>query len=139
MRAPGMPSFRPGSSLRLLVVGSIGVLALAACGRSGTALRPPSAGGPPPPSAASAGGAISGGTSSVRKAHWYSAAWRLRRRLVVENSAPQTLTSYQVKVSLPSTFDFSDTAPTGNDIRFTDSDGTTTLTFWKETFDSAML
>lgn len=73
--------------------------------------------------------------SSGPNPSWYSSAWRLRRPIVVENRAAQSLANYQVKVSLPSSFDFGDTTSTGNDIRFTDSDGTTPLDYWQEAFD----
>jgi hypothetical protein len=102
---------RPGpawlSAIPLLVVGSALLLVLGAYGQS----RP------------------------VTAPHRYSTAWKVRRPIVVQNSAGQSLRNYQVKVSLPSAFDFSKTASTGNDIRFTDSDGATALDYWKEAFD----
>ena len=39
-----------------------------------------------------------------------------------------------MKISLPSTFDFAKTQSNGNDIRFTDSDGVTLLSYWIQSY-----
>lgn len=70
---------------------------------------------------------------------WYDSNWKYRKEITINNSDnSETLTDYQVKVSLSSsTFDFSKAQSTGADIRFTDSDGTTLLNHWIESYDSS--
>ena len=64
--------------------------------------------------------------------------WRYYRKITVTNSGSTALTDYQIKVSLDNTnFDFSKANVDGSDIRFTDSDGTTLLSYWIEAYDSS--
>ncbi|MBU4481662.1 DUF2341 domain-containing protein, partial [Patescibacteria group bacterium] len=61
------------------------------------------------------------------------AGWAYRKPISVQNST-STLTDYQVKIKLnPSNFDYSKASSTLADLRFTDSGGTTTLSYWLET------
>jgi hypothetical protein len=65
---------------------------------------------------------------------WLDPAWRFRRPVVVDNSAAQQRTDQQVTIALNSTnFDFSHSS--GQDVRFTDSDGTNLLSHWTDTYD----
>jgi len=70
---------------------------------------------------------------------WHNSNWRYRRPVTVDNSGnPEALSNYQVKVVLSASgFDFSKARPRGQDIRFSDSDGTTPLDYWIESYDSS--
>ena len=70
-------------------------------------------------------------------ASWYNPAWAFRVPITIDNTNSAALTDYQVKVSLPSTFDFAHTQSNGNDIRFTGSDGVTLLSYWIESYNPA--
>ena len=62
---------------------------------------------------------------------WYNSSWLYRKPITVDNtSGTNTLTNYQVQVSV--THD-SGMQSDFDDIRFTDSDGTTLLDYWLET------
>lgn len=66
---------------------------------------------------------------------WYDWHWTKRQDVVIDNTAnTSTLTNYQVAVTINSAAgmnaDFSD-------IRFTDSDGVSSLSFWQETYSAA--
>jgi len=62
--------------------------------------------------------------------------WRYRRAITITERTGYTLTDYQVKIVLtPDNFDYSKAAPDGSDIRFTDSDGLTELSYWIERWD----
>jgi len=65
---------------------------------------------------------------------WYSAAWGVRRPVTVSNSTISTLSNFQVKVTV--TYD-SDMQPDFDDIRFTDDDGTTLLSYWRESYTAS--
>ncbi|MCX6013575.1 MAG: DUF2341 domain-containing protein [Chloroflexi bacterium] len=69
---------------------------------------------------------------------WYNSSWLYRKPITVDNtSGTSTLTNYQVQVTLNSSnFDFSKARTNGEDIRFTDSDGTTSISYWIESYDS---
>jgi PKD repeat protein len=69
---------------------------------------------------------------------WCLPGWQYRRPITIDNTAnSSTLTNYQVKITLDSTnFDFSKAKTNGEDIRFCDSDDTTTLKYWIESYDS---
>ena len=58
--------------------------------------------------------------------------------LTIDNAGNPALTDFQVKVTLDSTnFDFAAAAPGGADLRLFDSDGTTPLSFWIQSYDAA--
>lgn len=75
---------------------------------------------------------------------WYNASWAYRRKITFDNSAQaENLTNFPVLVKLDSTkIDYSNTQDAGQDIRFTDSDGTTLLSYeieeWDETATSSI-
>ena len=59
--------------------------------------------------------------------------WKYRRRIVITELSGNTLTDFQVKIVLtPDNFDYSKVKSNGEDIRFTDDDGTTLLSYWIE-------
>ena len=68
---------------------------------------------------------------------WLS-GWSYRRKITITNNSSNDLTDYQVAIDLDSSnFDFSKANSDGSDIRFTDSDGETLLSYWIESWDSA--
>ena len=73
---------------------------------------------------------------------WYDASWGYRRKITFDNSAQaENLTNFPVLVKLDSTrVDYANTQNNGEDIRFTDSDGSTLLSYeiekWDETANS---
>lgn len=73
---------------------------------------------------------------------WYNAAWKYRRKVTFDNTTAtlgvtsETLTSFPVLVKLDSTrIDYANTQNAGQDLRFTDSDGTTLLSYEIEKWD----
>jgi len=64
--------------------------------------------------------------------------WNYRRPITIDNTQNSSvLTDYQVKITLDSTnFDFSKAKSDGSDIRFTDKDGSTLLSYWIESWDA---
>jgi uncharacterized repeat protein (TIGR01451 family) len=67
---------------------------------------------------------------------WFDAAWHYRRPVKITSAA--SLPYYQVLIKLDiNNFDFSRADENGADIRFTHSDGTTELKYWREVWDSA--
>lgn len=64
--------------------------------------------------------------------------WRVSQVITINNTTnPANLTDYQVKVVLSAgNFDFAHAQPDGGDIRFTENDGVTPLSYWIESFDS---
>jgi len=76
-------------------------------------------------------------------AGWYNASWNSRKKITFNNTAAnigttsENLTNYPVLVKLTSSnFDFSKAKSDGSDIRLTDSDGTTSLSYEIEKWDS---
>ncbi len=73
---------------------------------------------------------------------WYNSSWAYRRKITFNNSTQaENLTNFPVLVKLDSTrINYSGTQDSGQDIRFTDSDGTTLLSYeiekWDETGNS---
>lgn len=70
---------------------------------------------------------------------WYSTSWKYRRKITFDNSAQaENLANFPVLVKLTSSrIDYANTQNTGQDIRFTDSDGTTLLSHEIESWDEA--
>jgi predicted GH43/DUF377 family glycosyl hydrolase len=70
---------------------------------------------------------------------WYNSAWVSRQPVIVNNSARNSdLTDYAVKIQLnAANFNFGQSGPNGEDLRFTDSDGTTLLNYWIQSYDAA--
>ncbi len=73
------------------------------------------------------------------KAAWYNTSWLYRKELVFNNAASTTnLTDFPVMVKLTSSnFTFSQAKTNGEDIRFTDTDGSTLLPYEFENYDSS--
>lgn len=65
---------------------------------------------------------------------WYNSSWLYRKPITVDNTSTSTLTNYQAQVSV--TYD-SHMQSDFDDIRFTDSDGTTLLDHWRETYTTS--
>jgi len=76
--------------------------------------------------------------AAAAPASWYNQSWALRVPISVDNTQGNVaLSNYQVKISLPSTFDFAKTQSNGNDIRFTSSDGVALLNYWIQSYNPA--
>jgi hypothetical protein len=67
------------------------------------------------------------------KSGWYDASWSCRAPVVINNPGPR-LTAYQVKVNV--TYD-ADMQPNFDDIRFVDSNGSTLLSHWRESYTAS--
>jgi len=67
-----------------------------------------------------------------------TSAWKYYSKVTIDNTGnASALTNYQVSISLTSAnFDFTRANSDGSDIRFTDSDKTTLLNYWIESYDS---
>ena len=66
---------------------------------------------------------------------WFSSSWQYRRAITINNTSnSNTLSNYQVLVTLDtaSLISAGKMQSTGADIRFTDSDGLTSLSYWIE-------
>ncbi len=61
---------------------------------------------------------------------WYSASWSRRAPVTISNSG-SALTDYQVRVDV--TYD-ADMQPNFDDVRFTDSNGITLFSYWRESY-----
>ena len=70
--------------------------------------------------------------SRVAAQEWYDTGWVFRRPVSIENSSGVELTGYQAQVVLDSSFDFGKAKPDGSDLRVTDGDGITPISFWIE-------
>ncbi len=75
--------------------------------------------------------------SGVRAAAGWMPGWSQRLPVSVVNNNSVALTGHQVSITLPLGFDFAATKPYGEDIRVTDYDGVTALTFWLQNFNQA--
>ncbi|GEM_PF-1089883 len=75
-------------------------------------------------------------TVAPASGNWYSPSWQYRSAVTITNSNSTTLTNFQVKVQLGSSFDFTKALANGADIRFTASDGLTVIPFWIESWNS---
>lgn len=76
--------------------------------------------------------------SSSGGGNWYNNSWQYRRKLTIDNSAQaENLANFPLLVTLSaSNFDFSKVRSDGGDIRFTDSNGTTLLSYEIEEWDA---
>ena len=70
---------------------------------------------------------------------WYNGKWQYRKQLTFNNSAQASnLTNFAVMIKLTSSnFTFSQAKSDGSDLRFTDSDGATLLSYEFESYDSS--
>jgi hypothetical protein len=75
----------------------------------------------------------------IGKAHaeWLDPSWGQRSTISISNPGGSQLSSFQVHLSLDSTFDFASANVNGSDVRFTSDDGTTLIPFWIESWDAA--
>ena len=64
------------------------------------------------------------------------AGWTNRAPVVVQNYGATNRFNYQVKIRLPTGFDYAKVQPSGTDIRITDRDGVTPLHYWIEQFNA---
>lgn len=76
--------------------------------------------------------------SSCTQTNWLGSNWQYRKRINFNNAAQnENLTNFPVLVHLTSSnFEFGKAQSNGQDIRFTDSDGTTLLNYEVEKWDS---
>ncbi len=88
--------------------------------------------------------ATSGQFSLDTASGWYNASWSYRRKITFDNTTAnlgvtsEALTDFPVLVKLTSSnIDYSNTKDAGEDIRFTDSDGTTALSYEIEKWDES--
>jgi len=72
---------------------------------------------------------------SMSAQDWLDSNWDYRIPVTITNSG-ETLMDYQTEVSLNATFPWDHTNSNGSDIRITDSDGTTELSYWIESWAS---
>ena len=69
---------------------------------------------------------------------WYNTDWHYRMPVVISNSGG-VLYNYQVLVKLDnSNFDFSHANMDGADVRFTNTDGSSDLPFWMESYSNTI-
>ena len=70
--------------------------------------------------------------NKARAADWYSPDWEYRKVITVDNtSSADALTDYQVLVTLNAdNFDYTKANANGSDLRFTDSDKLTEISYW---------
>jgi len=88
-----------------------------------------------PPALAMPGDSLRGEERiSARPALGWLSGWGYRRTVTITNSG-STLTNYQVRIALDSTFSWSNAKSDGSDIRVTAADGTTPLPFWIENWN----
>lgn len=69
------------------------------------------------------------GAEGVPATEWYNQSWTKRERVRITNTSTSTITNAQVKMTVP--YD-SDMQANFQDLRFTDSSGTTSIPFWVE-------
>lgn len=75
---------------------------------------------------------------------WYNSSWKYRRKLTLDNTTSnlnttsETLTDFPILVVLSSSnIDYANTQNSGQDLRFTDSNGTTLLSYEIEKWDES--
>jgi len=71
------------------------------------------------------------GAEGAPSSEWYNQSWTKRERIRIVNNATTSYTNEQVKLDIP--YD-SDMKSNFDDIRFTDSSGTTSIPFWTESY-----
>jgi hypothetical protein len=82
---------------------------------------------------------VSGEVSLQNTSDWFDSSWAYRRQITFDNSAQaENLVDFPVLVKLnPNRINYSNTQNSGQDIRFTDADGTTQLSHEIETWNEA--
>ena len=79
-------------------------------------------------------------TLTSAPANWYDTSWMYRKKVTFGNnfSGAGTLTNFPVMVAIDSSrIDYGNTQNSGQDLRFTDSDGTTLLSYEIEKWDES--
>ncbi|MCX6354291.1 MAG: DUF2341 domain-containing protein [Candidatus Aureabacteria bacterium] len=71
--------------------------------------------------------------TTASAADWYNPGWLYRKPVTINNTG-SALANYQVKINV--TYD-SDMKSDFSDLRFTDSDGTTLLNYWVESYTAS--
>jgi hypothetical protein len=74
------------------------------------------------------------GAEGAPASEWFDASWSSRRHLEVSNSTTTAFTNLAVRFDLP--YD-SDMQSDFDDLRFTDSSGTTSIPYWIESYDAS--
>src|SRR5271157_507514 len=72
---------------------------------------------------------------SVFAQSWYNAAWLYRDAVTISNAGSSALTSYQVQITLNSSFNFAQAKSDGSDLLVTAADGVTVIPSWTETWN----
>src|SRR5437879_1808341 len=70
-------------------------------------------------------------------AAWLNSAWTYRNPVTINNGNGISLSNFQVHVVLDSSFNFTNAKSDGSDLRVTDSDGRTLLSFWIESWNAS--
>lgn len=86
----------------------------------------------------------SGQATLTPASSWFNTSWKYRRKITLNNTdavlgvTATTLTNFPLLVKLTSSnFDFSKAQSAGEDLRFTDSDGTTSLSYQIESWSTS--
>ena len=74
------------------------------------------------------------GGEGVPTSDWYNASWIRRQRIQITNSNGTAYTNIPVKINVPYN---SNMLANFNDVRFTDSTGTSSINFWRESSTAA--
>ena len=74
------------------------------------------------------------GAEGAPASEWYNQSWGKRQRVRISNNATSTYTNEQVKMTIP--YD-SEMKSNFDDLRFTDSSGTTSIPFWIESYTTS--
>jgi lipopolysaccharide export system protein LptA len=74
------------------------------------------------------------GGEGVPSTEWYDASWTRRKRVTITNNSASAVANAQVKFDVG--YD-SDMLSNWNDVRFTDSSGTTSIPFWVERYTTS--
>jgi len=88
--------------------------------------------------------ATNGEVKLTAQAGWYNSSWKYRRKITIDNRTSTLGVTSEALINFPalvtlnaSRVDYTNTQNAGQDIRFTDSDGTTLLSYEIEKWDEA--
>ncbi len=80
---------------------------------------------------------LSSWTVTAYAQSWMDESWQYRREVTINNPGSNELTDFQIKIELDNTnFDFTHALNDGGDLRITTNDGTTTVSFWIESWNA---
>lgn len=86
---------------------------------------------------------LSGGQAQLKETGtpaWYDSDWKYRKAITIDNTGGGALTDYQVPITLNAgNYDSAKALGQGEDIRFTDTDGTTEINSWIENWYKPVL